>query len=149
MTLEKDKEDPSKYHLSYPASSVLDMQWENRDINFVEWANISKFPLLLNELMRLMECLTPTVSFDIFIDNYFKCFRLLTQLGVNNIRATRVFNKNKLSKCTIIEDKQLLKKERGQCLKSAHQAKKQCNFDSGWLERQQCDLHSFFWILWT
>ena len=24
-----------------------------------------------------------------------------------------------------------------------HQAKKQCNFDSGWLERQQCGLHSF------
>ena len=34
-------------------------------------------------------------------------------------------------------------------LNSAHQAKKQCNFDSGWLERQHCDLNSFFWILWT
>ena len=30
---------------------------------------------------------------------------------------------------------------------SAHQTKKWCNFDSGWLERQQCDLHSFFGIL--
>ena len=34
-------------------------------------------------------------------------------------------------------------------LNNAHQNKKQCNFGSGWLERQQCGLHSFFWILWT
>ena len=27
---------------------------------------------------------------------------------------------------------------------SAHQAKTQCNFDSGWLERQQGGLHRFF-----
>ena len=25
----------------------------------------------------------------------------------------------------------------------------QGNFDSGWLEQQQCGLHSFFWTLWT
>ena len=36
------------------------------------------------------------------------------------------------------------KKSNVATLNSAHQAKKQCNFDSGWLERQQCDLHSFF-----
>ena len=35
------------------------------------------------------------------------------------------------------------KKRNAATLNSAHQAKKQCNFDSGWLERQQCDLHSF------
>ena len=29
-------------------------------------------------------------------------------------------------------------------LNSAHQAKKQCNFGSGLLERQQGGLHSFF-----
>ena len=29
-------------------------------------------------------------------------------------------------------------------LNSGHQAKKQCNLGTGWLGRQQCDLHSFF-----
>ena len=48
LTLEKDKKDQSKYYLNYPKMSVLDMQWENCDINFVEWANILKLPLLLN-----------------------------------------------------------------------------------------------------
>ena len=32
MTLEKDKEDQNKYHLSYPKPSVLDMKWESPDI---------------------------------------------------------------------------------------------------------------------
>ena len=48
MTLEKDKEDQSKYYLCYPKPPVLSMKWENHDINVVEWANIPKFPLLLN-----------------------------------------------------------------------------------------------------
>ena len=52
MTLEKDKEDQSKYYLSYPKPSVLDMKWENRDINVVEWANIPKFFSLLNGYWR-------------------------------------------------------------------------------------------------
>ena len=60
-----------------------------------------------------MECLTPTVSFDIFRDNYFTSFRLLTHLGVNNIRAAGVLNKNKLRKCTITGHKQPQKKKRG------------------------------------
>ena len=34
-TLEKDKGDQSKYYLSYPQPPVLDMEWENRDINVV------------------------------------------------------------------------------------------------------------------
>ena len=38
MTLEKDKEDQSKYHLNYPKPSVLDMRWVNGDSNVVEWA---------------------------------------------------------------------------------------------------------------
>ena len=46
------------------------------------------------------------------MDNYFKSFRQLTHLRVNNIRATPVLNKNRLSKCAIIGDKQLQKKER-------------------------------------
>ena len=48
MTLEKYREDQSKYYLSYPKPPVLDMKWEDDDINVAEWANISKFPPLLN-----------------------------------------------------------------------------------------------------
>ena len=55
------------------------------------------------------------------MDNYFTSFCLLTHLGVNNIRAAGVPNKNRLHKCTITGDKQLHIR--------AHQAKKQCNFD--------------------
>ena len=77
-----------------------------------------------NVVLRMMECLTATVSFDIFMDNYFTSFRLLTHLGVNNIRATRVLNKNSLRKVTIIGDKLLQKKRNVGTLKSAHQAKK-------------------------
>ena len=46
MTLEKDKEDQSKYYLSYPKPPVLDMKWANRDINVVERTNIPKFSAL-------------------------------------------------------------------------------------------------------
>ena len=91
-------------------------------------------------VLRLIEFLTPTVRFDIFMDNYFTSFRLLTLLGVKNIQATRVLNKNRLRKCIIIGDKQL----HVATLNSAHLAKKQCDFDSGWRERQQGGLHSFF-----
>ena len=81
----------------------------------------TKWRLGENVVLQLMICLTPTVSFDIFMDTYFTSFRLLTHLGVNNIRATRVLIKNRLSKSTIAEDKQLQKKERGhfeQCTSS-------------------------------
>ena len=61
-------------------------------------------------VLRLMESLTPSITFDIFMDNYLTSFRLFTHLGVNNIQATRVLNKNRLRKCTIIGDKQLPKK---------------------------------------
>ena len=73
-----------------------------------------------------MKWLTPSVSFDIFIDKYFTSFRLFTHLGVNNVRATRVLNKNSLRKCTIIADKQLQKKKKKNVatLNSAYQAKK-------------------------
>ena len=60
-----------------------------------------------------MGCLTSTFSFDIFMDNYLTDFCLLTHLGVNNITATGVLNKNGLRECTIIRDKQLQKKECG------------------------------------
>ena len=35
-----------------------------------------------NVALQPMESLTPSVSFDIFMDNYFASFRLLTHLGV-------------------------------------------------------------------
>ena len=54
-----------------------------------------------------MERLTPTFSFDMFMDNYFTSFRLLTDLTVNNILATGVLSKNRLRKYTIIVNKQL------------------------------------------
>ena len=72
----------------------------------------TKWRLGENVVLRLMECLTPSVSSDIFMDNYFTSFCLLTLLGVNNIRAIHVLNKNRLHKCTIIGDKQLQEKER-------------------------------------
>ena len=57
MTLEKDKEDQSKYFLSYPKPPVLDMKWANRDINVVEWVNIPKFSVLDDFVttLRLLE----------------------------------------------------------------------------------------------
>ena len=45
----------------------------------------------------------PRVKFDIFISNHLTFFLLLTHIGVNNIRATRV----------LIGEKQLQNKERG------------------------------------
>ena len=71
-----------------------------------------------------MECLTPSLSFDISIDNYFTFFRLATHLGVNNIRATGVLNKYRIRKCTIIGEKQLQKKRNMAALNNAHEAKK-------------------------
>ena len=35
-------------YLSYSKWPVLDMKWENHDINVVEWANIPKLSLLLD-----------------------------------------------------------------------------------------------------
>ena len=48
MTLEQHKEDQSKYYLSYPKLPALDMKLTNRDINDVEWANISNLSALDN-----------------------------------------------------------------------------------------------------
>ena len=55
--LEKDKEDQTKYYLSYPKPPVLDIKWANRDVNVIEWANIPKFSALddLVTPLRLLE----------------------------------------------------------------------------------------------
>ena len=60
-----------------------------------------------------MECLTPTFNFEIFTDNYFTFFHLLTHLGGNNIRATGVVNKNRLLKFLSFGTNSCKKKERG------------------------------------
>ena len=53
MTLENDKEEQSKYYLSYPKSLVFDMKEANCDINVVEWTNIPKFSGLDDLVTRL------------------------------------------------------------------------------------------------
>ena len=108
MTLEKDKKYQSKYYLHYTKPRVLDRMGKHFKVS-----SFTKWRLGENVSLWLMECLTPNVSFDIFMDNYFTPFHLLTHLGVNKIRATRVLNKNRLSKCTIIGYNQLQKEERG------------------------------------
>ena len=80
------------------------------------------FGLGENVVLRLMECLLPTVNYHIFMNNYFTTFRLF-----NNIWATGVLNKNRLSKCTIIGDKQLNKTKKNRnvaTFNNKYQAKK-------------------------
>ena len=72
-------------------------------------ASFIKWGLGGNIVFPLMKCLPPTLSYHIFKDNYFTSSRLLTHLGVNNIRATGVLKKNRLNKSTIIGYKQLQK----------------------------------------
>ena len=36
-------------------------------------------------VLQMTECLASIFSFDLFMDNYFRSFCLLTYLGVNNI----------------------------------------------------------------
>ena len=88
MILEKDKETQSKYYLSYPKPPFLDMKWGVSLVGKVP--SSAKWRLGKNAVLRLIECLRPRVTFDVFVDNYFISFVLLTLFGVNNIRATRV-----------------------------------------------------------
>ena len=62
MTLEKDKENQSKYYISYPKPPVLDMKWENCDINVAEWANTPKLSTLEN-------IVTPLRLLDLFFND--------------------------------------------------------------------------------
>ena len=43
-------------------------------------ASSTKWGLGDNVVLRLMECLTPTVGFDLFMDNYFTSFHLFVCL---------------------------------------------------------------------
>ena len=49
-------------YVSYPKRPVLDMKWENHDINVVEQANIPKFSKVDN-------IGTPVRYFELFFDN--------------------------------------------------------------------------------
>ena len=64
-------------------------------------------------VLNLMERLPPGQSYHVYMDNYFTSFRLLSYLGTRGISATGVINKKKLSKCDIMGNKDLEKKERG------------------------------------
>ena len=66
MTREKDKKDQSKYYLSYPKPSVLDVKWENRDINVAEWTNIPR----ISGLHDLVTSLRPLVLFFVIFVTY-------------------------------------------------------------------------------
>ena len=63
MTLKKDKEDQSKYYLSYPKLPVLHMKSANRDINVVEWANIPN-------VCALEDLVTPLRLLELFFEMY-------------------------------------------------------------------------------
>ena len=98
LILENDKEDQSKYYLSYPKPPVLGMKWKNHDINVVECANIPNFPPLLNRDQENQngDCspadgmLTPTVKFDIFV-TFHICFCPGPPWS-SQLRATGVLN---------------------------------------------------------
>ena len=91
MTLEKDKEDQSKYYLSYPKPPVLDVTWKTvklmlqNEETFQSFSS-TKWRLGGNVALRLMKCLTSSVSFDKITDSYFTSFRLLALLGVNRLK---------------------------------------------------------------
>ena len=84
MTLEKVEKDHSKYYLSYAKPPVLDMKWENRDINVVERANTPKFSKLDNIVtpLRLLELFFDDVSVDMIV-GYTKLYSHREKAGIN------------------------------------------------------------------
>ena len=55
-------DDQSKYYLSHPKLFVLDMKWENHDINVAEGAKIPKYSKLDN-------IVTPLRRLELFFDD--------------------------------------------------------------------------------
>ena len=88
MTLEKDKEDKSKYYLSYPKPPVL--KWGNCDINVVEWLNIPKFCTLYHIVtpLRLLELFFD----DVLVDMIFGHTKLNSRREKADINF-KIFNK--------------------------------------------------------
>ena len=97
-------------------------------------ASCTKQGLGENVALRLMECLTPTVSFDMIL-----IYLLMSISFVQQVCSTKIGYANAQSQGT-----NNCKKRNSATLNSVHQAEKQCNFDSVSLERQQGDLYSFF-----
>ena len=58
----RNKEDQSKYYLSYPKPLLLAMKWESGDINVVERASIPKFS-------KLGDIVTPLRFLELFFDD--------------------------------------------------------------------------------
>ena len=98
-----------------------------------------------NIALKLMKCLTPIVSFDIFMDNYFTFFVCLPTFELTTFKqhvcSTKICYTNALSLGT-----KSCKKRKLATLNKAHSVKKQCNFDSRWLERQQFGLKSLLGV---
>ena len=74
-TPEKDKEDHSKYDLSYPKPPALDMKWKTRHIDLAERQNTEKFSKLDNIVtpLRLLELFFDDVLVDM-IAGYTKLY---------------------------------------------------------------------------
>ena len=115
-------------------------------VKYSKVSSSAKLRLGENVVRQLMECLTPGVSFDIFVDNYFTFVHLLAHLEINKIRVNRALNKKGYTNSLSLGIKGC-KKRNVATLNNAHFAKKHYNFDSGWLEQQLCDFQSFCWIL--
>ena len=84
MTLEKDKEDQSKYHLSYPKLPVSNMKWANRDVNVAEWENIQKSDALddIVNPLRFLELLFNDVLVDMVV-GYIKLYSHREKAGIS------------------------------------------------------------------
>ena len=83
-TPEKDKEDQSKYYLSYPKLPVLDIKLENCDIYVVERANIPKFSILDDKVtpLRLLKLLFDDVLVDMNV-GYTKLYSHREKAGIS------------------------------------------------------------------
>ena len=81
MIFQKDKEDQSKYYLSYPKQPVLDMKWENCTIIVEEQANTLKFSKLDDILTSLRP---PELLFDVLVDMIVGCTKLYSQREVRH-----------------------------------------------------------------
>ena len=83
-TLEKDKEDQSKYYFSYPKPPVLDVKWGNRGINLIEWANIPTYSMLDDILtsLKLLELFFDDVLVDM-IFGYTKLYSHREKAGIS------------------------------------------------------------------
>ena len=87
-------------------------------------ASTTKWGLVENVFLWLMERLPPYVSYHIFMNNYFTFFRLLTHLGVTifeqQVWSTKIGHANALSLGTNSRKK----KRNVATLNSVHKAKK-------------------------